>query len=50
VFDNALWFSALNPTLGIELYKLGADGSFTFWKDINPGAGGSSPHDWALLG
>src|SRR5262249_27077373 len=50
VFDNALWFRANNPTLGTELYKLGADGSFTFWKDINPGPGGSFPHDWALLG
>ena len=49
VFDNALWFSAQNPTKGFELYKLGADGSFTFWKDINPGAGSSFPGDWALL-
>jgi ELWxxDGT repeat protein len=50
VFDNALWFSANNPTLGNELYKLGADGSFTFWKDINPGAPSSFPHGWAVLG
>src|SRR5262249_37126269 len=48
VFDNALWFSANNPTLGNELYKLGADGSFTFWKDINPGSANSQPHDWAV--
>jgi len=48
-FDNALWFSANNPNSGNELYKLGADGSFTLWKDINPGLGGSFPHDWALL-
>ena len=50
VFDNALWFRGDNPTLGNELYKLGADGSFTFWKDINPGAPSSAPHDWAVLG
>jgi len=50
-FNNALWFSANNPTNGgRELYKLGADGSFTFWKDINPGPNSSSPHDWAVLG
>jgi hypothetical protein len=35
---------------GNELYKLGADGSFTFWKDINPGAPSSNPVDWAQLG
>jgi len=49
-FNNALWFSANNPNGGNELYKLGADGSFTFWKDINPGPPSSSPHDWAVLG
>jgi len=50
-FNNALWFSANNPNNGgTELYKLGADGSFTFWKDINPGPGSSFPADWALLG
>jgi len=49
-FNNALWFQANNPNGGTELYKLGADGSFTFWKDINPGPGGSFPHDWAVLG
>jgi len=49
-FNNALWFSADNPSGGRELYKLGADGSFTFWKDINPGAANSNPHDWAVLG
>src|SRR5215813_12377366 len=48
--NNALWFQANNPTAGLELYKLGADGSFTFWKDINPGAANSVPHDWAVLG
>jgi len=49
VFDNALWFNAHNSMLGNELYKLGADGSFTFWKDINPGAANSNPHGWVLL-
>ena len=49
-FNNALWFNANNPNGGIELYKLGADGSFTFWKDINPGPNGSFPNDWAVLG
>jgi len=49
VFDNALWFRGNNPMLGTELYKLGADGSFTFWKDINPGAPPSNPHDWAVF-
>jgi hypothetical protein len=50
-FNNALWFQGNNPNgLGNELYKLGADGSFTFWKDINPGPPSSSPHDWAVLG
>ena len=49
VFDNALWFQGHNPASGVELYKLGADGSVTFWKDINPGAPSSGPHDWALL-
>jgi len=50
-FNNALWFNARNPANGgVELYKLGADGSFTFWKDINPGAANSFPRDWAVLG
>jgi len=50
-FNNALWFQAINTANGgRELYKLGADGSFTFWKDINPGPSSSFPHDWALLG
>jgi ELWxxDGT repeat protein len=50
VLDNALWFQGNSPTSGNELYKLGADGSFTFWKDINPGVASSNPHDWAILG
>jgi ELWxxDGT repeat protein len=49
VFDNALWFQGTSVDNGIELFKLGADGSFTFWKDINPGLPSSNPHDWALL-
>jgi ELWxxDGT repeat protein len=50
VFDNALWFQGNSPALGNELYKLGADGSFTLWKDINPGTPSSSPNDWAPFG
>jgi hypothetical protein len=50
VFDNELWFQGHSRTNGTELYKLGADGSFTLWKDINPGLVASSPHDWAVLG
>ena len=50
VFNNAAWLSATNPATGTELYKLGADGSVTFWKDINPGPPSSFPHDWAVLG
>jgi hypothetical protein len=50
VLDNALWFQANNLTLGTELYKLGADGSFTFWKDINPGLPSSTPNGWAPFG
>jgi hypothetical protein len=49
VANNGLWFQGTHPTLGRELYKLGTDGSFTFWKDIVPGPEFSSPHDWALL-
>jgi hypothetical protein len=51
VANNGLWFGGQNPNgLGFELYKLGTDGSFTFWKDINPGPDGSIPKDWAILG
>jgi ELWxxDGT repeat protein len=50
VFNNALWFQANSPASGNELFKLGADGSFTFWKDINPGINNSFPHDWAPFG
>jgi ELWxxDGT repeat protein len=50
VANNALWFQGHNPTMGIELYKLGADGSFTLWKDINPGPDSSMPKGWAVLG
>src|SRR5262249_39845438 len=47
IFENAAWLQGTSPTLGTELYKLGADGSVTLWKDINPGLGGSFPYDWA---
>jgi hypothetical protein len=50
IFENAAWLQGTNPATGTELYKLGADGSLTFWKDINPGAPSSAPHDWAVLG
>src|SRR5262249_54141491 len=40
---SVVYFRANNGTSGSELYKLGADGSVTFWKDINPGAAGSGP-------
>jgi ELWxxDGT repeat protein len=50
VLDNALWFQGNSPTSGNELFKLGADGSFTFWKDINPGAPNSAPNSWAPFG
>jgi hypothetical protein len=49
-FNNALWFEGHTAATGTELYKLGADGSFTFWNDINPGPNSSSPKDWAVLG
>src|SRR5262249_28678849 len=47
IFQNAAWLSGVSPTSGRELFKLGADGSVTLWKDINPGAGSSFPSDWA---
>jgi hypothetical protein len=47
IFQNAAWLSGSNPATGTELYKLGADGSVTLWKDINPGSDSSFPHDWA---
>src|SRR5262249_34304449 len=47
IFENAAWLSGVSPTTGSELYKLGADGSVTLWKDINPGVGSSNPQDWA---
>src|SRR5262249_32007081 len=42
-------FDGVSPTKGVELYKLGADGSVTLWTDINPGAGSSSPSDLTLF-
>src|SRR5262249_39603798 len=47
IFENAAWLSGVSPTTGRELYKLGADGSVTLWKDINPRVGSSNPADWA---
>jgi len=48
IFENAAWLQGTNAANGgTELYKLGADGSLTLWKDINPGPGGSFPADWA---
>src|SRR5262249_3732772 len=49
IFQNAAWLSGSNSATGTELYKLGADGSVTLWKDINPGPPSSFPHDWARL-
>ena len=50
IFENAAWLRGTNAANGgTELYKLGADGSVTFWKDINPGPGSSFPADWARL-
>jgi len=49
IFQNAAWLQGTSPTLGTELYKLGADGSVTLWKDINPGPLGSVPYDWATF-
>src|SRR5262249_13936011 len=49
IFQNAAWLQGTSPTLGTELYKLGADGSVTLWKDINPGPNGSVPYDWATF-
>src|SRR5262249_32073393 len=40
-FNDALWFAATSRVTASgadrELWKLGADGSVTFWADINPG-------------
>jgi len=48
IFENAAWLQGTNAAHGgTELYKLGADGSVTLWKDINPGPGGSFPFDWS---
>jgi len=48
IFQNAAWLQGTNAANdGTELYKLGADGSVTFWKDINPGPAGSLLFDWA---
>ena len=47
VFQNAAWLQGRSPAGGTELFKLGADGSVTLWKDINPGPGSSFPYDWS---
>jgi len=47
IFENAAWLQGTSNATGQELYKLGADGSVTLWKDINPGPGSSCPGDWA---
>src|SRR5262249_2583746 len=47
IFENAAWLRGTSTATGTELYKLGADGSVTLWKDINPGPGSSFPADWA---
>src|SRR5262249_13206282 len=49
IFENAAWLQGTSNATGTELYKLGADGSVTLWKDINPGVGSSNPADWARL-
>jgi hypothetical protein len=47
IFQNAAWLQGRSPAGGTELFKLGADGSVTEWKDINPGPGSSFPYDWS---
>src|SRR5262249_28948902 len=47
IFQNAAWLQGRSPAGGTELFKLGADGSVTLWKDINPGPGSSFPYDWS---
>src|SRR5262249_55619412 len=44
VFNDALWFAGLTPNQGVQLYKLGNDGSVTKWTAINP-PGGLFPQD-----
>jgi len=36
-FDGNVWFSGNTATQGVQLYKLGFDGSVTKWTAINPG-------------
>jgi hypothetical protein len=47
VANNALWFKG-NVGGNSELFKLGADGSFTLWGGT--GAGTPGPQEWAVLG
>jgi hypothetical protein len=47
IFENAAFLAGSSAAFGTELYKLGADGSVTLWKDINPGPPSSLPQDWA---
>jgi hypothetical protein len=48
VANNAFWFQGNASPGNSELYKLGADGSFTQWGGT--GAGTDGPRDWAVLG
>jgi hypothetical protein len=48
VANDALWFQGNTSPGNSELYKLGADGSFTLWGGT--GAGAIGPQDWAVLG
>jgi len=47
LMQNAAWLQGRSNAGGFELFKLGADGSVTLWKDINPGPGSSFPYDWS---
>ena len=52
IFENAAWLQGGSPGPGgpnTELYKLGADGSVTLWKDIAPPPNSSLPYDWATF-
>src|SRR5262249_17251136 len=37
VFNDALWFGGLTPNQGLQLYKLGNDGSVTKWTGVHSG-------------
>ena len=40
VFNGNAWFNGNTVGQGVQLYKLGNDGSVTQWTAINPGGGG----------